>query len=176
MNASSPLVLVTAVAEIVEAAARPDPLPHVESTLLRCTRRFHATGALAHEDEDDEVLLHARPGLTIFHITVSPGLKYPPHDHRVDALIGTYQGGQTNFMYPVEAGKLGAPQRGDFDAPALVHLAPHSVHSVANTGHARSGALHVYQGDLTRTHRQLWDFHGRRCEPACGDHVEFMQL
>jgi predicted metal-dependent enzyme (double-stranded beta helix superfamily) len=172
MNASIPLVLVVAVAEIVDAAARPDPLSHVESTLLHWTRRLQAAGALAHEDDDDEVLLHAGPDLTIFHITLSPGLQYPPHDHHMDALIGIYRGSETNFIYPVEAGKLGEPQRRDFDAPALVHLAPHSVHSVANTGGARSGALHVYLGDLTRTYRQLWDFYGSRCEPF--DNVRYL--
>jgi predicted metal-dependent enzyme (double-stranded beta helix superfamily) len=160
MNTSTPHALIPVVRDIIDAAAKPDAFRHVEATLRQWTDRFHAAGGLAHEEEEDEVLLHSGPGLTIYHITLSPGLQYPPHDHRLDALIGIYVGGETNFMYSVNAGKLGAPERRDFEAPALVHLAPHSVHSVANTGRARSGALHVYLGDLTRTNRQLWDFDG----------------
>jgi len=150
-------VLKAAVKDIADAAKRPNPLRQIETLLHMLTNRFHASGGLVHEEEDDEILLHSEPGLTIYHITLSPGLQYPPHNHHMDALIGIYQGGETNFIYPVEAGKLGAPERRDFAAPALVHLPPHSVHSVANTGSARSNALHVYLGDLRwrSAHRHL---------------------
>jgi len=129
------------------------------------TNRFHSLGELVHEEDDDEVLLHANPSLTIYHITLSPGVQYPAHNNLLDALIGIYQGGETNFVYPVTAGKLGVPERRDISAPAVVHLPTHSVHSVANTGSARSGALHVYLGDLTRTSRQLWNAQGTQAEP-----------
>jgi predicted metal-dependent enzyme (double-stranded beta helix superfamily) len=158
-------VLSAAVRDIVEAADHPDPLRRIEMLLRELTTRLHSTGRLAHEEEDDEVLLHAGPGLTIYHITLSPGLQYPPHNHLMDALIGIYQGGETNFIYPVEAGRLGAAQRHDHVAPALVHLPPECVHSVANTGSARSGAIHVYLGDLTRVRRQLWSLQGGPPEP-----------
>ena len=110
------------------------------------------------------MLLHASRNLTIYHITLSPGLQYPPHNHLMDALIGIYKGGETNFVYSVADGKLGVPERRDFTAPTLVHLPSHTVHSVANTGSARSGALHVYLGDLTQTHRRMWSLQGNQAE------------
>src|SRR5882757_4392802 len=152
VSASSALYAVTN--EIVSAAQSPYPLERLKTVLRDITNRFHALGALVHEEEDDEVLLHASQNLTIYHITLSPGLQYPPHNHLMDALIGIYRGGETNFVYPVTAGKLEDPERRDVSAPALVHLPAHTVHSVANTGSARSGALHVYLGDLPRTRRQ----------------------
>ena len=152
------------IADIVDAAKSPSPLQRIETVLRDITNRFHALGALVHEEDDDEVLLHASPNLTIYHITLSPGLRYPPHNHLMDALIGIYKGSETNFIYPVAAGKLEAAERRDFTAPALVHLPPHTVHSVANAGSARSGALHVYLGDLPRTHRQLWNLPGNQAE------------
>jgi predicted metal-dependent enzyme (double-stranded beta helix superfamily) len=152
--------------DIINAAGSSNPLEQVKTVLRVITDRFHALGGLAHEEDDDEVLLHASPNLTIYHITLSPGLQYPPHNHLMDALIGIYWGGETNFIYPVAAGgKLEAPERRDSMAPALVHLAPQTVHSVANTGSARSGALHVYLGDLTRTRRKLWDLQSNHAEP-----------
>ena len=39
------------------------------------------------------------------------------------------------------------------------------MHSVANTGSARSGAIHVYLGDLLQARRQLWDLQGNQAEP-----------
>jgi len=87
----------------------------------------------------------------------------------MDALIGIYRGGETNFIYPLVAGKLGAPDRRDTIAPALLHLTPDTVHSVANTGQERSGALHVYLGNLTGIHRQLWDLESNQAEPFDND-------
>jgi predicted metal-dependent enzyme (double-stranded beta helix superfamily) len=167
LSANSPLHAVTS--DIVNAAENPNPLRRIETVLRDLANRFHSLGSLVHEEEDDEVLLHAGQNLTIYHITLSPGLQYPPHNHLMDALIGIYKGEETNFVYPVAAGKLGDPERRDFAAPALVHLPPHTVHSVANTGRARSGALHVYLGDLPRTRRQLWSFQSNQAEPFEND-------
>jgi hypothetical protein len=110
------------------------------------TSRFHALGALVHEEEDDEVLLHASPRLTIYHITLSPGLQYPPHNHLMDALIGIYKGGETNFVYPVAAGKLEIPERRDCTAPAVVHLPPHTSFGESTGGELFAIPLHRSPG------------------------------
>jgi predicted metal-dependent enzyme (double-stranded beta helix superfamily) len=167
ISASSPLQ--TAANDIIKAAASPYPLEQIKTVLRDYTNRFHALGGLVHEDDDDEVLLHASGTLTIYHITLSPGLQYPAHDHLMDAVIGIYKGGETNFVYPLAGDTLNTPERQDITAPAVVHLPPHTVHSVANTGSARSGALHVYLGDLTRTHRHLWDLQSGQAEPFDND-------
>lgn len=164
MPLSASAALHAATNDIVNAAKGSHPLERLETVLRDITNRFHSLGVLVHEEDDDEVLLHASQNLTIYHITLSPGLQYPPHNHLMDALIGIYKGSETNFIYPVAAGRLEVPERRDFTAPALVHLPPHTVHSVANGGSARSGALHVYLGDLPGTHRQLWSLQGNQAE------------
>ena len=154
LSADSPLY--RAIRDIVNAAAGANPFEDVKAVLSDYTNRFHALGGLVHEEEDDELLLHASPKLTIYHITLSPGVQYPPHNHLMDALVGIYWGGETNFIYPLAGEKVDEPERQDFSAPALVHMSASTIHSVANTGSARSGALHVYLGDLPGTDRQLW--------------------
>ncbi|MER9212595.1 hypothetical protein NKI54_11020 [Mesorhizobium sp. M0663] len=84
-------------------------------------------------------------------------------------MIGIYKGSETNFIYPVAGSELDVPERQDIAAPAVVHMASNTVHAVANTGGARSGALHVYLGDLTRTHRQLWSPDSNHAEPFDND-------
>lgn len=84
-----------AVAAIVHAARSADRLRRIEAVVRDLAIGFHALGTLVHEEDDDEVLLHAEPTLTIYHITLSPGLQYPPHDHLLDALIGIYLGDLT---------------------------------------------------------------------------------
>jgi predicted metal-dependent enzyme (double-stranded beta helix superfamily) len=167
--ASANAALRAATQEILDAAEGPDPLERMAAVLRDVTNRFHSLEALVHEEQDDEVLLHASSKLTIYHITLSPGLQYPPHNHLMNALIGIYRGGETNFVYPVAADKLLAPERRDVVAPAVVHLPADAVHSVANTGSSRSGALHVYLGDLPSTRRQLWNLETERAEPFDND-------
>jgi predicted metal-dependent enzyme (double-stranded beta helix superfamily) len=162
-------VLRAAIDEIVEAAGRPDRHDRIGPLLRDITNRFHELGALLHEEDNDEVLLHASEALTIYHITLTPGLQYPPHDHLMDAFIGIYLGGETNFIYPRSAVRLELPARRDVTAPAVVHLPPDAVHAVANTGNARSGALHVYLGNLPQTRRQMWGFAGDRPEAFDND-------
>lgn len=170
MALSANSALHAATKDLVNAAESPNSLERLKTVLSEITDRFHALGGLVYEENDDEVLLHESQNLTIYHITLSPGLQYPPHNHLMDALIGIYKGSETNFVYPVAAGgKLEAPERRDSIAPALVHLPPQTVHSVANTGSARSGALHVYLGDLTRTRRKLWDLQSNQAEPFDND-------
>ena len=156
--------LQAAIDAIVDAAAKPDRLDRIGSVLRDTTNQFHSLGRLIHEEGDDEVLLHASEALTIYHITLTPGLQYPPHTHLMDALIGIYLGGETNFVYPDLDGTLPIPERRHVIAPAVVHLRPDAVHSVANTGSRRSGALHVYLGNLLQTRRQMWGFAGDRPE------------
>ena len=89
--------LYPAIRDIVNAAAGANPFEAVKAVLSDYTNRFHALGGLVHEEDDDELLLHASPKLTIYHITLSPGVQYPPHNHLMDALIGLYCGGESNF-------------------------------------------------------------------------------
>jgi predicted metal-dependent enzyme (double-stranded beta helix superfamily) len=167
LSADSPLY--SAIEDIVNAAAGLDPFDRVRAVLSDYTNRFHSLDRLVHEEEEDEVLLHASPKLTIYHITLSPGVQYPPHNHLMDALIGIYRGGETNFIYPLAEDQVDVPERQDFTAPAVVHMSPNTIHSVANTGGARSGALHVYLGDLPATSRQLWSLTDNRPEPFDND-------
>jgi predicted metal-dependent enzyme (double-stranded beta helix superfamily) len=166
MTRSVPIssTLQAAIDAIVEAAAKPDRRDRIGSVLRDTTNHFHSLGRLIHEERDDEVLLHASDALTIYHITLTPGLQYPPHNHLMDALIGIYLGGETNFFYAGSDGPLQIPQTHDVIAPTVVHLPPDAVHSVANTGSQRSGALHVYLGNLPQTRRQMWRFAGERPE------------
>ncbi|MFD2054011.1 autotransporter [Mesorhizobium calcicola] len=167
LSADSPLY--PAITDIVNAAAGPAPFEQVKAVLSFYTNRFHSLGRLVHEEEDDELLLHVSPSLTIYHITLSPGVQYPPHNHLMDALIGIYRGSETNFIYPATGDEIEAPERQDFVAPAVTHMAPDTVHSVANTGGGRSGALHVYLGDLPGTSRQLWSLADSHAEPFDND-------
>jgi len=158
--------LASAVLDLIDAAATTEPLETLGDVLRRHIQRLHSLGKLVHEAVEDEVLLHASPSLTVYHITLSPGVKYPPHNHRMEALVGIYHGSETNLIHsPGSGGRLAGATRQDVIAPNVIHMDAHAVHSVANMGAGRSGALHVYLGDLPGARRQLWAIDGSGPEP-----------
>jgi predicted metal-dependent enzyme (double-stranded beta helix superfamily) len=158
--------LTSAVRDLIDAAATSEPLKRLGDVLRSHVQRFHSLGKLVHEAVEDEVLLHVSPSLTIYHITLSPGVQYPPHNHLMDALVGIYHGSETNLIYqPGSGDRLATAAQQDVIAPKVIHMDAHAVHSVANRGAGRSGALHVYLGDLPGTRRQLWAADGSAPEP-----------
>jgi predicted metal-dependent enzyme (double-stranded beta helix superfamily) len=165
--------LASAVLDLIDARAASDPLDALRDVLSTHIQRFHSMGGLIEEAVDDEVLLHVSPTLTVYHITLSPGIQYPPHNHLVDALVGIYKGSEMNLIYsPRDAGRVAAAARQDVCAPSVIHMDANAVHAVANIGPGRSGALHVYLGDLPGTRRQLWDADG--LHPGAFDNVRYL--
>ena len=109
------------------------------------------------EHDDDEMLLCSSPALTVYHIALSPRIHYPPHDHRVPAMIALYQGSETSFSYRRSGRALVQAQRHDHAAPCVAVLPADAIHSVVNLGDQRSAAIHVYFGDLSAVERSIWD-------------------
>jgi len=109
------------------------------------------------EHDDDEMLLLSSPALTVYHIALSPRIHYPPHEHRVPAIIGLYQGTETSFSYRRDGKALIQTERHDHAAPCVAALRADVIHSVVNMGDVRSAAIHVYFGDLTAVERSIWD-------------------
>jgi predicted metal-dependent enzyme (double-stranded beta helix superfamily) len=109
------------------------------------------------EHDEDELLLAASPQLTVYHIALSPRIHYPPHDHRVPAMIALYRGSETSFSYRRDGSALVRTGRHDYAAPSVATLPDDAIHSVVNMGDERSAAIHVYFGDLAAVRRSIWD-------------------
>jgi predicted metal-dependent enzyme (double-stranded beta helix superfamily) len=117
------------------------------------------------EHEGDELLLASSPEMTVYHITLTPRIHYPPHDHRMPAMIGLYQGSETSFSYRRNGPGLVELRRHDYGAPSIAELPADAIHSVVNMGEARSAAIHVYFGDLITAERSIWDRELRQERP-----------
>jgi predicted metal-dependent enzyme (double-stranded beta helix superfamily) len=131
---------------------------HAMRTLLDVTvDALHTRPSKWIEHDDDELLLASSPELTVYHIALSPRIHYPPHEHRVPAMIGLYQGTETSFAYRRDGRALLQTERHDHAAPCIAALPADVIHSVVNMGSARSAAIHVYFGDLTAVERSIWD-------------------
>jgi predicted metal-dependent enzyme (double-stranded beta helix superfamily) len=105
----------------------------------------------------DELVLHASAHLTIVRVEAAPGAVYPPHDHRIVALIAMLEGEETNTYYRVADGSLETVRTTRMPSGDTHRMGADVVHSIRNDGQERSIGLHVYLGDLFNTPRSVWD-------------------
>src|SRR5687768_13493172 len=87
------------IADCLAARARPDYLAALRERLLTAISRPDEIAAAFAGDQGEETLVHAGPALTLVHVRLSPNVLFPPHNHHMEALIGTYQGGEAHRRY-----------------------------------------------------------------------------
>ena len=140
-----------------EALAGAAPEPAMRALLEATVAALQARPGPWIAHDGDELLLASSPEMTVYHIALSPRIHYPPHEHRMPAMIGLYQGMETSFSYRRDGAALVQTGRHDHTAPCVADLPADVIHSVVNLGDVRSAAIHVYFGDLTSVERSIWD-------------------
>jgi len=148
----------------LEGASDATPTESVRQ-LLQAAVGDPSLGAAMPATQQDETLLHASAGLTIYSLRLTPRIHYPPHDHRMTAVIGLYEGVETNYFYRREGPRLSRATVSVSRAPEVVVLPPDAIHSVANPGRIYSRAIHVYFGPLTQVTRSVWAVDGTQERP-----------
>jgi len=143
----------------LEAAGDADPLERMRR-ILQAAVHDPTVGAALPAPQEDETLLHASAGLTIYSLRLTPRIHYPPHDHRMAAVIGLFEGVETNYFYRREGPRLVKTGISHDHAPEVVVLPSDTIHSVANPGGSYSRAIHVYLGPLTQIARSVWTADG----------------
>jgi predicted metal-dependent enzyme (double-stranded beta helix superfamily) len=146
------------------ALSSASPQQAMRALLDATVEALHARTDRWIEHDSDEMLLASSAELTVYHVTLTPRIHYPPHDHRGHAMIALYQGAETSFSYRRNGSELVRAERHDHAAPCVAALPADAIHSVVNLGETRSAAIHVYFGDLTTVERSIWDadLHGER--------------
>jgi predicted metal-dependent enzyme (double-stranded beta helix superfamily) len=152
-------------AAVRQALAGPSPQEAMRALLDATVRALYGQPRRWIEHDGDEMLLTFSPRLTVYHIALSPRIHYPPHDHRVAAMIGLYHGAETSFSYCRDGSALVCTDRHDHEAPLVATMSADAIHSVVNMGDVRSAAIHVYFGDLTAVERSLWGADAREERP-----------
>jgi len=95
--------------------------------------------------------------LTILNLCWGPQMVFHPHNHRMWAVIGIYQGLEQNYFF--RRAKDGLTRHGskDLDAKDTIPLGAEIIHAVTNPLDQITGAIHVYGGDFFATPRSEWD-------------------
>jgi predicted metal-dependent enzyme (double-stranded beta helix superfamily) len=152
------------VARCVDAVAGPHAAGAIERDLRQLVARpDHVLRALP-GDGAEETVLHRSPTLTVVRVDGPPGLAFPPHDHRMPALVGILAGEETNTYYRVGDDGLRTTRAARVARGDVLRLGADVVHAISNAGADRSIGIHVYLGDLFGTARSIWhpDTHERQ--------------
>jgi predicted metal-dependent enzyme (double-stranded beta helix superfamily) len=142
-NAEHP---VSAVQEVVAAAIRDGSA--IDAVLGTEIKREHDT-FLSSQD------------LTVQRILWPGGSWSPPHDHRMWAVIGVYEGEELNRLYERACEGLQESRICAVSKKEVLALEADAIHSVENPHRELTAGLHVYGGDIVGIDRSAWTPHGR---------------
>lgn len=95
--------------------------------------------------------------LTLLKATLPPRFKNPPHEHRMWAVVGIYEGQELNVFYRRKENGIEEISRQLVIGPEAIILEPDTIHSIENPLDRLSFGLHVYGGDVDRTERSIWN-------------------
>lgn len=101
--------------------------------------------------------LHQSPELTILNIIWAPGMSIYPHDHRMWAVIGVYEGREDNAFFRRTAHGLVRASGKKLEAGDTVLLGAPTVHAVTNPLGRFTCALQIYGGDFFHVSRSEFD-------------------
>lgn len=134
-----------------------DPRGAIRELLSRTLEaRSQVSEALAREEGGINVI-HNGPGLTVLNVIWAPHMTLPPHDHRMWAAIGIYDGAEENRLYRRGADRIQPAGERTLDTGDVFGLGRDAIHAVHNPRSVFTGAIHVYGGDLVNEPRSVWD-------------------
>ena len=103
------------------------------------------------------VTLHQSTELTILNIVWAPGMTIYPHDHRMWAVIGVYEGCEDNAFFKRTADRLVAASARQLEAGDTALLGAQTIHAVTNPLGLFTCALQIYGGDFFNVARSEFD-------------------
>jgi len=137
-------------------AARQEAEPRraIREVIERAVSSPDAVARALDPTEGGFTLLHHTDDLTILHVVWAPGMRIYPHDHRMWAAIGIYEGQEDNAFY--RRSGPGEKTLVELVTGDTVVLGDDTIHGVANSRQGLTGAIHVYGGDFVNQPRSQW--------------------
>jgi len=153
------------VADCQTAVASPHPakaaLELMRETLKDCAAIAEATAQRAEQGRVLEAPVFRSPELTVLDVVLQPGMLSIPHDHRMWAVIGIYEGEEANTFYGRAGDGLEEANRRSVGKGEAMLLGEHVIHAIENPLKGPTRGLHVYGGDLLGQARSMWSPEGR---------------
>ena len=85
--------------ELRAVAHQDDAKQQVQRVLEETIADPEALAAELPDYPENDTVLYEDEGLSVWHVRFIPGVAVPPHEHRIPAFIGLYQGQERNDFY-----------------------------------------------------------------------------
>jgi predicted metal-dependent enzyme (double-stranded beta helix superfamily) len=142
--------------ECLAAAADDVSMLAVKEVVERAVRDATLQAELV--DGPELTVLHCSPQLTVASVILQSGTPQTlPHDHRMWALVGLFDGKEENEFFRDDHGRL-TPSGGKvIEKGDVLAMGAETIHAIRNPlAHTTMRALHVYGGDLVHVDRNMW--------------------
>ncbi len=94
--------------------------------------------------------------VTVVVVETEPGHLQPPHDHGMCAVIGAFEGAESNRFFRRDGSSVVPATQRVVHPGEVIAMREDSVHAISADGQTQSRALHVYLGALSATSRTLF--------------------
>lgn len=111
-----------------------------------------------------EHVCHRSEELTVLILDTLPGVKQPPHDHAMTAIIGVFEGREDQRFYARAADGVTETAGRSLGAGDVIVLGEGAIHAISAPAGQAARAIHVYFGDIYDVDRSL--FHPDTLEPV----------
>ena len=117
--------------------------------------------------EDDEV--------SVYWVRFAPHELVPPHNHRMHAFLGVYEGSEVNLLYrQVESGQLELAKRRVLNPGDTMSMGGDGIHAVHTEDAMPSLGLHIYLGRLSTVSRELFDSETGQSMPFTDENYQML--
>ena len=117
--------------------------------------------------EDDEV--------SVYTVRFAPHELVPPHNHRMPAFLGVYEGTEINLLYrQVASGQLELAKRRVLNPGDTMTIGGDGIHAVHTGNKMPSLGLHIYLGRLSTVSRELFDTETDRSMPFTDENYQML--
>ena len=145
------------VANLRAAAADRHPARAINAVMKEAVADPAAVAAQVPEYEGEELALLETDELSAYCARFFAGQLVPPHNHKMPAFIGVYEGTEVNQLFRHDASGLTLVAEKHVGPGETLSIGGEGIHGVYTKGGRDSLALHVYLGSLKTVSRSLFD-------------------
>ena len=144
------------VTEARDAASQQRAVSAVNDLMSRTfTNPAELAAAIEPFERDDEPL-YEDAKVSIYWVRFDPHVKVPPHNHKIAAFLGVYEGVEVNELYRQSNGGIEFVKTKRMAPGDTMSMGAEGIHGVYTEGDLPSLGLHVYLGPLTTIERDLF--------------------
>ena len=145
------------VADLRAAAANDHPVRAVNAVMKETVADPAAVAAGVPDYEGEELALLETEELSVYCARFFAGQLVPPHNHKMPAFIGVYEGTEINQLFRHDDSGLSLVSEKQVGPGETLSIGGEGIHGVYTKDGRDSLALHVYLGSLKTVSRSLFD-------------------